>query len=259
MDRRAALQLITAGLLAATANAQAETWDDVVKNKVMRVAVMQDFPPFGSVGTDMQPRGFDIDVAYLLAKKLNVQIVFVPVSGANRIPFLQTRKVDLIIACLGRNAEREKVIDYGPAYTATYNAIWGPKELRVTQALDLAGKSIAVPRGSTEDADLTKIAPPTASIRRFEDSNGSMSAYLAGQVDLFVTGNTLIPTLKARYPDRSIEAKMRFTDEKVYIGYSKGEGRLKTEVDAAIAEFKRDGSLSALSQKWFGTPLADGI
>ena len=48
--------------------ARADALDDIVKSGVLKVAVPQDFPPFGSVTSDLKPQGLDIDVATLIAK-----------------------------------------------------------------------------------------------------------------------------------------------------------------------------------------------
>ena len=101
----------TSMLFAATAlPALADDLDDIMKSGVIRIAVPQDFAPFGSSGPDMQPQGYDIDTARLIAKGLGVKLQLVPVTSANRLPYLQTHKVDLIISSLGKNAERLKVI-----------------------------------------------------------------------------------------------------------------------------------------------------
>src|SRR5262247_2232521 len=94
---------------AATA-ARADALDDIMKGKVIKVAVPQDFAPFGSAGPDLKPVGYDIDMANLIAKELGVTAEIIPVTSANRIPYLQTKKADLVISSLGKNAEREKVI-----------------------------------------------------------------------------------------------------------------------------------------------------
>src|SRR5579862_2093920 len=80
--------------------AQADTLDNIAKAGVLKVAVPEDYPPFGSVGADMKPQGYDIDTAALLAKSMNVKLELVPVNSANRIPYLTTNKVDLVISSL---------------------------------------------------------------------------------------------------------------------------------------------------------------
>ena len=49
-----------------------------------------------------------------------------PVTSANRIPYLQTNKVDLVISSLGKNAERETVIDFSNAYAPFFNGVFAP-------------------------------------------------------------------------------------------------------------------------------------
>lgn len=95
-------------LMAQAASAMADQLQEIQQRGVLRVAVPQDFPPFGSVGTDLQPQGYDIDMAHYLADKMKLKLQLVPVTSANRVPYLQTDKVDLVISSLAktRNARR---------------------------------------------------------------------------------------------------------------------------------------------------------
>ena len=88
------------------------TLESIKKSGVISIAVPQDFPPFGSVGADMQPVGYDIDTARLIAKSLGVKLKLVPVTSTNRISYFTTGQVDLVISSLGKNAEREKANDF---------------------------------------------------------------------------------------------------------------------------------------------------
>ena len=119
------------GMVTASAPAAAAGLDTIQAMGVLRVAVPQDFPPFGSVGPDMAPRGYDIDMARLIGDALGVKTELVPVTSANRIPYLTTDKVDLVISSLGRNPEREAVIDFTDAYAPFYNGVFGPADLTV--------------------------------------------------------------------------------------------------------------------------------
>ena len=55
--------LAGAVLFSQAITAHADQLQDIEKRGVIRIAVPQDFPPFGSVGTDLQPQGYDIDMA----------------------------------------------------------------------------------------------------------------------------------------------------------------------------------------------------
>jgi polar amino acid transport system substrate-binding protein len=84
-------------------------------------------PPYGFVGTDLKPQGLDIDMANYIGAKLGVKVELVPVTSANRIPYLQTKKADLVISTLGKNPEREKVIDFTAAYSPFFIAVFAAK------------------------------------------------------------------------------------------------------------------------------------
>ncbi|MEI7929816.1 MAG: transporter substrate-binding domain-containing protein, partial [Verrucomicrobiales bacterium] len=91
------------------------------------------FPPFGSVSADMSPKGYDVDMANLIGKAMGVKVELVPVTSANRIPYLQTKKVELLISSLGKNPDREKVIDFSNVYAPFFNGVFGPKDLAVAK------------------------------------------------------------------------------------------------------------------------------
>ena len=133
--RRHLFALAAAALAAfAAPSARADALADVMSRGTLRVAVPQDFPPFGSVGLDMAPQGYDIDVANLIGSKMGVKVELVPVTSANRIPYLQTNKVDLVISSLGKNPEREKVIDFSVAYAPFFNGVFAPDSVAVSKA-----------------------------------------------------------------------------------------------------------------------------
>lgn len=244
-----------AGLMLTVNAACADTLSTITKSGQIKIAIQEGFPPFGSVGTDMQPQGYDIDVAKLIAKGLGVKLKLVPVTSANRIPYLLTHKVDLVIASLGKNAEREKTIDFSRAYAPFFLAVFGPPKAPIHKMSDLAGKTIGATRGSVEDLALTKLAPPTATIKRFEDNNTTISAYLSGQVPLIATGNVVIAAVAKRDPGHAPVEKVSIKNSPCYIGLNKGEDKLKAKVNALIGQAISDGTLDKLSRKWFGMPL----
>ncbi len=235
--------------------AQADQLDDIQQKGVLKVAVPQDFPPFGSVGADMQPYGYDIDMAGYLAQKLNVKLELVPVTSANRIPYLQTKKVDLVISSLGKNPEREKVIDFSNAYAPFFLGVFGAESVALKTSEELADKTIGVTRGAVEDMELSKIAPASTTVKRFEDNNTTLSAYLSGQIDLIATGNVVVAEIASRMPDRKPAAKFMLKNSPCYIGIYKGETRLQQKVNALIAEARTDGSLNKFSETWLKAPL----
>ena len=246
--------LATVAMLASPL-ARADALQDIQKAGTIRIAVPQDFPPFGSVTVDLKPQGYDIDTANLIAKSLGVKLELVPVTSANRVPFPQTNKVDLVISSLGKNPEREKAIDFSDAYAPFFNGVFGPADIKAEKAEDLAGKIVGVTRGSVEDIELSKIAPASATIRRYEDNNGTITAFLSGQVQLVATGNVVAAAILAKNPPKKPETKFLIKNSPCYIGLNKGQSALQAKVNDILAQARKDGSLDTIAVKWLGAPL----
>ncbi|HMZ02848.1 MAG TPA: transporter substrate-binding domain-containing protein [Burkholderiaceae bacterium] len=231
--------------------------DEVMAAKTLRVAIPTDFPPYGFVGTDLKPQGLDIDMAQYIATKLGVKVELIPVTSANRIPYLQTRKADLVISTLGKNAEREKVIDFTAAYSPFFQAVFAAKSLPIKTFADLAGKTVGVTRGAIEDMELTKLAPSGAEIRRFEDNNATVSAFVSGQVQVIATGASVAGAMMARNPQLGTEYKLVIKESPNFIGVAKGEDKLRAKVNEIVLAAKASGDLDKLAVKWLGRPAGE--
>ena len=253
-QRRLALSLLAGLALTGTAVHAQNALDDVLKAKTIKIAIPTDYPPYGFVGIDLQPQGLDIDMANYIATKMGVKIELMPVTSANRIAYLQTKKADLVISTLGKNPEREKVIDFTSAYSPFFQAIYGAKTLSIKSMNDLAGKTVAVTRGAIEDQELTKVAPAGAELKRFEDNNATVSAYVSGQTQLLATGASVAGVMMQKNPQLSAEYKLLLKDSPNFIGVGKGEDALRTKVNAIIAEAKKSGDIDKMAQKWLGRP-----
>jgi polar amino acid transport system substrate-binding protein len=242
----------------AHSGAQAQSaLDDIMKTKLIKVAIQTDSAPYGFVGIDLKPIGFDIDMANLIGKRLGVAVELVPVVSASRIPALQTKKADIVIATLGKNPDREKVIDFSSAYSPFFQAVFGPKNVSLKSFAELGGKSIGVTRGAMEDQELTKVVPGNTDTKRFEDNNATIAAFTAGQVQFVALGASVAGNMMTKNPQLSAEYKLLLKDSPNFIGLAKGEDKLKARINEIIADAKKSGELEAMSKKWLGRPLGD--
>ncbi len=237
--------------LAGAAHAQSAL-ENIEKTKLIKIAIPTDFPPYGFVGIDLKPQGLDVDMANYIATKMGVKVELVPVTSANRIPYLQSKKADLVISTLGKNPEREKVIDFTAAYSPFFQAVYAPKSLNIKNMDDLKGKSIAVTRGAIEDQEVSKVAPAGTDIKRFEDNNATISAFVSGQTQLVATGASVAGNMIQKNPQLNAEYKLLLKDSPNFIGVAKGEDALRTRVNAIIADAKKAGDLDRMAQKWLG-------
>ena len=249
----AALTMLGA-IFGLAAQASADAIDDITAAGQINVGVFSDFPPFSSASADMSLKGYDMDVAQAIADQLKVKLNPVAVTGQNRIPYLTEKRVDMLMS-VGYSKEREEVIEFAAAYAPYYIAVIGPAALEVKGKDDLAGKSIAVNRGTLEDTSLTEVAPASADIKRFDNYNAVIQAFISGQTELMVVGNDVGAQVLAKQEGLKPEQKFQLMTSPSHIGLNKNEDRLKTAINDAVAKMLADGRLNASSEAWLKTPL----
>ncbi len=258
LSRRSVLVLsmvLLSGLLAAGSGpAVADVVDDIAKSGVVKIGIFEDFPPFASLGTDMQIQGYDVDMANLIGKALGVKAELVGINGQNRIPFLTEGKVDLLLS-IGFSDERAQVVDFTAPYAPYYIVVMGPRDVEVKGPADLKGKTIAVNKGTLEDTEVTKVAPEGADIQRFNDYSGVISAFLSGQSQLMVVGNDVGATILAKNPTIEPVEKFQLLTSPSNMAVKKGETGLQQKLNDVIAGMRKDGSLNELALKWLKQPL----
>ncbi len=222
---------------------------------VVRIAVPQDLPPFGSMGADEKLEGYDVDVANLIARELGVKLQLVPVRSADRLSLLLSKRVNLVVANLGASPERARAIAFSSPYAPFSSGVYGAPEVNARSPADLVGKKVAVTRDTLEDKELTQSAPQGVEIVRFPDNEATIQAYLSGQTDVIATGNAVAAAIGKREPARKIETKFIIRQSPASIGLVQGESELLNWVNVFVLHAKLNGELDRLSRKWFGEPL----
>ncbi len=252
----AAIQAPIPNQTAAAQSAGASSLDAIIEAGTVKIAVPQDFAPFGSVDINSNLEGYDIDVANLLAEDLGVDLELVPVTSDNRIPFLQTNRVDLVISSMGANPERAKSIFFSIPYAPFFSGIYGSREIPdITGFSDLSGYTIGVTQGTLEDLELTDAVGDDVQIERFADNSLTAAALISGQVDMIATGNIVAAELSKNNPDANIEGKFIIKESPAHIGVRRGEIDLLQWVNTFIYHKRLGGELNDFSEKWFGQPL----
>ncbi|MBE11159.1 MAG: amino acid ABC transporter substrate-binding protein [Rhodospirillaceae bacterium] len=238
-----------------TLTASADQLNDILKAGEIKIGVPENFPPFGSVGKNLNHEGYDVDVGLLIAKNLGVKAKIIPLTSKQRIPYLTSGKVDLVVSSMGANPKRAKSIWFSSAYAPFFSGVFAKKDTVISSEADLSSKTIGLTGGTLEDLELTKIAPKSANIKRFGDNAATISAFIAGQVDVLVTGNTVAAKMSADNPNLDIETKFIIKESPCFIGVKSGEVNLLQWVNVFILHKKLGGELNTLSEKWFGQKL----
>ncbi|MEN6327686.1 MAG: transporter substrate-binding domain-containing protein, partial [Syntrophomonas sp.] len=129
--------------------AQQSTLEKVLKTKQLTVACALTFPPFGSKDASGKPEGYDVDLANELAKSLGAKLTIIDVTSANRIPYLETGKADIVMADFTRTLERAQKIDFTDPYVVAGETLLVKKGSGIKGITDLKGKTVAVVKGGT--------------------------------------------------------------------------------------------------------------
>jgi polar amino acid transport system substrate-binding protein len=260
ISRRMVMAAIGAGLMvgAVASTASAQTVESIKSAGTLKVGMLVDFPPFGIMNAANEPDGYDADVAKLLGKEWGVKVQIVPVTGPNRIPYLQSNQVDLLVASLGITEERAKSVDFSQPYAGISIGVFGATSTKVSKPEDLSGKTAGVARASTQDTAVTKVAPKDAKIQRFDDDASAVQALLSGQVDLIGVSNVVAAQIDKAAPGR-FDQKLQLSQQVQGIAVRKGSAELLTAVNSFIDKAKRSGELNTIHEKWLGAKLPDFV
>lgn len=262
MRNRSALALslavalaLVASVLAATP-ASAQLLQEILKKGTVRVGVPIDVAPFGFTDSDGKPAGFDVDMANMLAKDLGVKLELQQITGINRIPYLLTNKVDIVISVMGATPQRAQQVAFTSPYAGLFLGVYGPKGLAVKSPADLGTRRVSLPRGTTQDISLTEMAP-RGNIVRFEDDATSAVAFLSGQTDLIATANIVALDLIKKNPAKNIELKFVIRLSPAHIAIRHGEPDLLRWLDTFIFFHRLNGDIGKLHEKWFNEKMQD--
>ena len=245
---------IAIALMSLVPVAHADTLDDIRKAGKVRIAIDTAIPPFGMTDDKMQPAGSDVDTARLLAKDLGVKLEIVTTTGPTRIPMLQTDKADLVISTLSITPDRAKVIDFSLPYADHPSVVASLTSVPLSSYADLAGKKVAVVRGTTQDTDLTREAKG-AQLMRYEDDSTMALAFASGQVDILATARSLLPAISKKNPARTLQSRITMQTFYLAVGMRKNEPKLEDWVNGWVRANLQNGQLGAIYKKRHGVDI----
>ena len=122
--------------------------------KQIRVGIRDYYPLFAERVGDRR-EGYEVDVAQSIARMLGVDVDFVRVNAASRIPLLAEDKIDMVIATMGHNTQRDGQVRFiRPHYYRSETVVVGPRDLPVATMDQLTGKTVCVTVGNGSNAEL---------------------------------------------------------------------------------------------------------
>ena len=246
MKKTLALTAFTLATL--TGAAQADT---------LNVGMSGGYFPFTFVKLD-ELQGFEVDFINAIAAETGDEVNFVTMSFSGLVGALDSGRIDTIANQITITPEREEKFTFSQPYVfdGAQVVVKAGNESTIGSVEDLSGKTVAVNLGSNFEQLLNDLPNAEQIDIRTYESNIAQDTAL-GRVDAFVMdrvssaqliAESPLPLALAGKPFSEIRNALPFRDD--------AEGTaLRDRVDAAITKLKEDGTLSEISQKWFGADI----
>ncbi|QTG16965.1 transporter substrate-binding domain-containing protein (plasmid) [Agrobacterium tumefaciens] len=235
----------------------------------LRIGTSADFPPWGFTDASGQIVGFDREVADEICKRIDAECSWTNQAFDGLLPSLQVGKFDIVISGLSVTEERAKQIDFTQAYADAPYHFAGPKdsEARAAKTREelektLEDKAIGVQTGSTHE-QVVKNHLPSANVRLYERNEQIADDLAAGRLDAGLLEQSVWQDLmKGREGQIELIGPMLTSADYSEFGngqalaLKKGRDELKARINKAIADMLSDGTMSKISNKFFGYDLS---
>lgn len=165
------------------------TLDEIKESGTVKIGVFSDKNPFGYVDENGDYQGYDVYFGNRIAQDLGVDVEYVSTDAANRVEYLKTGKVDIILANFTVTDERAESVDFALPYMKVALGVVSPDDALITSADQLNGKKLIVTKGTTAETFFTENYPDVELVK-FDQYTEAYNALLDGRGDAFSTDNT---------------------------------------------------------------------
>ncbi|KMP13572.1 transporter substrate-binding domain-containing protein [Bacillus paranthracis] len=225
--------------------------EEIKERGELVVAVFTDKPPFGYVDKDGKNVGFEIDMAKRFAKDLlgdESKVKFVPVEAASRIPYLQSDKVDFVLANMTATDERKKVVDFTNPHLKVAVQVLVKDGSPIQSVKDLEGKKVIVTKGTTADIYLTKNMKNVELIK-FDKNTEALQALKDGRADAYAQDNLVLLSWANKNPGFHLLKDKLGGDDLIAIAVKKGNKEVHDWVNKELEKLGKENFLHTLYDK----------
>ena len=188
----------------AAGNGKFRTLDEIKESKTINIGVFSDKHPFGYVDEEGKYQGYDIYLAERLGKDLGVNINYVSTEAANRIEYLQSGKVDIILANFTVTDERKEAVDFALPYMNVALGVISPKDKVVTDLANWnADDQMIVISGTTAEAFLVKNYPDIK-LQKYDSYATAKNALENGNGAAWANDNTEVIAFAKQNPNFTV-------------------------------------------------------
>lgn len=170
----------------------ARTIEEIRRDGTIRIGIFSDKNPFGYVDENGEIQGYDVFFAKRIGKDLlgsEESVEFVFVEAANRVEYLVSGKVDIILANFTVTEQRKEKVDFALPYMKVALGVVSPDDALITDIKELNGKDLIIVKGTTAETYFTE-NHPDVNLIKFDEYQEAYDALSDGRGDAFSTDNT---------------------------------------------------------------------
>lgn len=231
-------------------------------SNVFRVGIDDTYPPMEYKDEKGNNAGFDIELAKEIGKRLNKEVQFVPTAWTAIFTGLSSDKYDCIISSLSITEDRKKTIAYTRAYIANSQVLIVRNDnTDIHSEKDLADKIVAVQMGTTSDTSCTEYQKTMKfkDYKKYEAMTEALNELKIGRVDVVDCDLVVAKYFVSRDKESFKIVNTTLPNEPIAIGFDISNKAGADEVDKVLEGMMKDGSLKAISEKWFGEDMTQNL
>ena len=226
--------------------------------------------PFSYLNKRAQPIGYSLDLCREIVEQasteldgMDIKVALAPVTSADRFDKVKAGDIDLECGSTTSNLQRQKEVAFSPVFFVAGTKLMVPKASKIASYRDLAGKTVVVTAGTTNEAALRTISDRqklAINIVTTRDHADSFAVLEAGKADAFATDDVLLYGIIATEPRaRDMKVVGEYLSYDPYgLVFRRGDPGFAAVVNSAFTRMAADRRLTELYNKWFLRRLPTG-
>ncbi len=179
------------------------TLDEIKDSGKIIIGLFSDKKPFGYVDENGEYQGYDVYLARRLAADLGTELEIVSLDAPNRIEYLQSYKVDVVLANFTYTEDRAQQVDFALPYMKVALGVVSPDSALITEPEQLNGKTLIVSKGTTAET-FFEANYPDVRLLKFDSYTEAYIALIDGRGDALSTDNTEVLAWAIENPGFSV-------------------------------------------------------
>ena len=208
----------------------------------VKIGVFSDKAPFGYVDSSGKNQGFDVYIAKRFAKDLlgdESKVEFVLVDAASRVAYLESNKVDIIMANFTVTDDRKEKVDFANPYMKVSLGIVSPKNASIKSADELKDKKIILAKGTTAENFMTKNYPDVELVK-YEQYSEIFQALKDGRGDGVLSDNTEVIAWAKDNPEFTVGISSIGREDTIAPAVAKGNTELQEWINNELKSLGKE-------------------